>query len=311
MSVRLILLVVMLLLFVTGTAQNDTVSPGPSLRLIYNNDTFTYSDRYYSHGLRIDYSHALFRKFPTRFVLPGLRNGSNTYGFSFVQDVFTPTSIERDYLIRGDRPYAAYMYLGSWRSSANAEKRFALTTELDAGVIGQWACGYQTQAKFHKMIGDKNPLGWDNQIDNDLVLNYSVIAEKGLLRAGNVVDVIAIAELNAGTLYDNASGGGMLRLGKLNDHFSVHAGDWQAWVFAKGAVRAVAYNATLQGGIFSPPSATALAATEIERVLYTSNAGIVLGWRNIEAEYSHFYLSPEFKTGFSHRWGRVGVRLRM
>lgn len=305
------MLIILLLLFVRVTAQDDTVISRSSLRFVYNNDTFTYTDRYYSHGLRIDYSNTLFRKFPTRFILPGLRKSSNTYGFSLVQDVFTPTSIERDYFIRGDRPYAAYMYLGAWRSSANADKRFALNTELDAGVIGQWACGHQTQAEFHRMIGDKKPLGWDNQIDNDLVLNYSVLAEKGLLRAGNVADVIAIAELNAGTLYDNVSGGGMVRLGKLKEYFAAHTGEWQAWVFAKGSVRAVGYNATLQGGMFSPRPLTALADGELERILYTSNAGVVIGWRNLEAEYSHFYLSPEFKTGFPHRWGRVGLRVRM
>jgi lipid A 3-O-deacylase len=314
---RNIVLILVMLSFTLfkAEAQRDTSAGATFLDLRYNNDTFTFTDIYYTHGFRLAYANPSFGKLFTRHLLLRMRSSStNTYGLALVQDVFTPSSITRRSILYGDRPYAAYVYAGHFLISGNAAKKVRVSSELDAGILGPLAFGYEVQAGYHRLIHDKHPEGWNSQVKNDPVLNYTVSVDKGLLTAGKVSDLTVIGGINAGTLYDNASAGAMIRLGKLLPGFEDHSGArsaWQSYLFVRGEARVVGYNATLQGGVFDHSNVYTVPAKFIKRDVYSSSAGLLISWRNIELEHSYQYLSPELRTGMEHRWGMVRLKAGM
>ena len=305
------LLLVLLLIFskVVARAQTDTTARNGCMCLSYNNDTFTYTDRYYTHGFRVELSHRSIAKFPTRYVLLRMRRSNlNFYGLSLVQDAFTPSSIKREHIHYGDRPYAAYAYAGAFLISENTQRKLRITTELDAGVIGPGACGYEVQSEFHRMIGDKHPEGWNNQVSNDLVLNYRLKVEKGLLAAKRG-DVTLYSEVNAGTLYTNAISGLELRSGQLGSWSYNANAKWKAYLFGRAQVKAVGYNATLQGGLFNSDDRYVLSGDLIERFVSAAQAGIVLAYKKIGVEYGYVFQEKELRYGLRHGWGHAGINI--
>ena len=89
-----------------------------------------------------------------------------------MQDCFTPASIRRDTFLRGDRPFAATMYLGHFKISNREEKKQRLISEIDLGAIGPCAVCEEEQKGIHRSLLNIQPLGWEFQISNDVLLNY-------------------------------------------------------------------------------------------------------------------------------------------
>jgi hypothetical protein len=83
--------------------------------------------------------------------------------------------------------------------------------------------------------------------------------------------------------------------------------NFQFYGILKGNVKAVAYNATLQGGMFNDQSVYTISDNRVTRVVMDGMAGIVLTYKRIGLEYSKFYLSKEFKEGIEQRWGRCVI----
>ena len=78
----------------------------------------------------------------------------------------------------GDRLFTAAFMLKSFAISTDPQRKSSFTSLLTLGLIGPGACGEEMQAGIHKATGKKEPLGWGNQIKNDVVLNYRVSYEK-------------------------------------------------------------------------------------------------------------------------------------
>ncbi|NCQ11383.1 MAG: lipid A deacylase LpxR family protein, partial [Bacteroidetes bacterium] len=63
------------------------------------------------------------------------------------------------------------------------------------------------------------PQGWDNQVANDLLLNYNINIEKQLLYPSRSILLVGVVETYSGTLYNAAGIGFLLRIGKFNNYF--------------------------------------------------------------------------------------------
>jgi len=92
----------------------------------------------------------VFRYSPIMFLLPNLSHSTIQYGISAVQDCFTPTSISSDSILKADRPFAGYVYLGHSKTSFDYTKKQTLTAEVDVGAIGQCAECEAEQKEIHK-----------------------------------------------------------------------------------------------------------------------------------------------------------------
>jgi lipid A 3-O-deacylase len=151
-------------------------------RVVYDNDLFSGTDRYYTQGVIIEMSVPALSAWPLSKILVPLNKLANNYYWSaFEQDCFTPKSIRRDTVNRFDRPYAALLYYSRYLLSMNDRRKQRLSTRLDLGVIGPLAGGRETQTAIHRATNNDEPLGWQHQLKNDLLLNYSLAIEQGLL----------------------------------------------------------------------------------------------------------------------------------
>ncbi len=67
------------------------------IRLQYDNDFFSATDRYYTQGIHLTIIHPVIKYSPISYALIRLKNQSlNYYGLEIAQDCFTPKSIRYD-----------------------------------------------------------------------------------------------------------------------------------------------------------------------------------------------------------------------
>lgn len=306
---RLHCFVLLLLLFAVKNTEAQTDSlPERSLHVIYENDVFAQQDYYYTQGIRIELDLPAFRENPMSAMLLRLREGkSASYSLSLNTEGFTPTSIKSDSILKGDRPYAGTVFLGFGKTFLNPQKHLRLLSELDLGIIGPAALGYESQKNIHRITGNPIPHGWQYQISNAPVVNYSAALEKGIFNLP-FMDFTASAKLRAGTEYDDGRIGATLRIGKLNSYFETpsRSDKFQFWIYNKAELEGVAYNATLQGGI-TGKSVYTIPSSDISRGVFSDALGLVLQYKKLQLEYGDVFITPEFKNGRTHSWGHCGL----
>lgn len=312
-------------------AQSDTTSvktrplqPESYFRVNYENDFFFVTDRYYTQGISLELIMPFIKKSPlSKLLIPINKDALNYYGINFEQDVFTPRSIRHDSIYFGERPFAGVFFVSQFLVSINSEKKQRLSTSLALGIIGPEAKGEEEQKGIHYALQNIQPLGWEYQIATDYILNYNVKFEQGLF-AKKRIECIGFVGSRLGTLYDDISVGAMLRGGWLQSYFKNlglssssgklnenGAGDktnkFQCYIFGKAELKTVAYNATLQGGMFNKNSIYTLPSQDIKRVVGMAHLGFVMAYKRVSLEYSHAYISPEFDIGLSHMWGHCNI----
>jgi lipid A 3-O-deacylase len=290
------------------------------LSVNFDNDILDYTDRFYTNGIKIDLIAPSLRLNPIgKLMIPYRRSGKNYYGLTVVQNMYTPSTTKIGGILYGDRPYAAYLYLGSFRITLDQVHHYKQTSELDIGIIGPKSYGEWVQRSFHNAVPTNNePLGWEYQIQNDLVFNYSAKFEKGIWNRKNA-DLILTSSGEIGTLYTNLGGGFHFRTGWLNPWFAnpgvakkealQKAGlrKFQFVFFMKGSGKFVGYDATLQGGLLNRSSVYTLPAGEISRAVFQCSGGISLSYNGFRVDMEQFLLSPDFHQGWWHKWVHLSL----
>lgn len=278
-------------------------------RLNYDNDYFAASDRNYTQGYSLELVSPGLIKNPVNHLFFKNDTGRNRYGIAVEHIGFTPHNIKSPEIQEGDRPFAAAIMLKSFMISTNSENRSRFSTSLSLGIIGPGAFGKEMQTEIHKATGNVIPLGWRNQIKNDMVLNYEVGYEKQLFRYRHYFSVQSNSGLQVGTLFTNASVGFNTSAGIINASFSSEENPkrFQIYLYAQPLLKIVGYDATLQGGIFNNDSPYTISAEEIERITAQASFGIVIKINSIYLEYTRTSITREFETGRPANWG--GIRL--
>ena len=290
------------------------------VRLHYENDYFTATDYYYTQGINLESVNPSYKKFPLNKILVTPKNSNHQYGISIEHNGYTPTSIESNTILYSDRPFAAALMLKTFSMSGDAQRHRRITSSFSVGVIGPAAGGYEMQKSIHAWIHGTEPLGWQYQIQNELVLNYEVGIEKNIMDVQNRLLINAGATAHAGTLNTKLSSGATIMYGKLNQRIiSIFGGaDKEVekrgrvyfHLYAQPIINAVGYDATMQGGwLFSSTSPYTLTSSQVEHLTFQLNYGAVLSYHALYLEYFQTYLTREFDSGLQHRWGgiRVGV----
>lgn len=295
-----------------------------SIRINFDNDIFDNTDRYYTNGIRFDFISPYLRQSPLSYLMvPYWGSGSNYYGVSIGQNMYTPYTTKVGGIHAGDRPYAAYLFIGGFKISNDPAKRFRQTSEIDLGVIGPSSFGDFVQKSFHNSVPTNNePLGWEYQIQDDLVLNYNIAYEKGILSSRRF-DLNLNAAGALGTLYTNMEGGFQFRAGWINPYFGSHGysrtlvskakgySKFQFFVFVTSSGKLVGYDATLEGGFFNKSSIYTLKGSEINRFTYRGTLGLTLSYGGVRLDIEQFLLSPEFHGCAWHKWVHIGVTIGM
>jgi lipid A 3-O-deacylase len=197
--------------------------------------------------------------------------------------------------------------LGHVKTSAREDKKEKLTSEVDLGEIGSCAMCEEEQKAIHKAINDRQPDGWKYQIGTEIMMNYKMRYEKGIMK-DSAMDITMYGEFNAGSIYDNALLGGRLRLGKMQAYFAGNrTRKFQLYTFLDGWAKGVAYNATLQGGLFSNNNLYILSSDAIDHIVLGYTYGICLSYKSISLEYSSTHITHEILAGLYHGWGHIGI----
>lgn len=94
-----------------------------------------------------------------------------TLGINYSQFAFTPNDLEKKEKIVGDLPYAGVIavdfILYQW------EEDFFHEYMLTLGAVGPSTNTDNFQKAYHQITGNKDPKGWDNQLEDDFLYNFA------------------------------------------------------------------------------------------------------------------------------------------
>lgn len=269
-------------------------------RLNYDNDYFSASDFYYTQGILAELVIPAFKKLPFRHLFPRLSNAKTQYGIAIESNAYTPTSIQSDEILYGDRPFSATLMLRPFVIQTTEKTR--LSSALTLGIIGPGAGGYEMQYGIHSRTGNILPKGWQHQIANDLILNYEVNYERQLFKASNFFLLSGIAQGRLGTLSTKGGAGVGVMLGFLPGS---NRRSWNLYAYEQPQGEAIGYDATLQGGLFNKKNDYVISAGQVNRLVFRNQYGFVFSWKKIYLEYFQRYITKEFKTGTDHHTGGI------
>ncbi len=318
---EIFLLVLMLLTYeassqrISNTAVYRNVNSNRYFRIHYENDYFSTTDIYYTQGINLEYLNPTIGNFFTSKLLVRSASKEVKFGIALEHEGFTPTSISHPEILVGDRPFASCLFVKTFSTTNDSVRRVRVSSSLSAGAIGPIAHGKEMQETIHRWINDTQPLGWDNQIQNDLILNYELEYERGLFAPSYYFSLLGKVGARAGTLNTKAFTGLIMMAGLFDDpfsHFSKQNRKNQVYLYAEPLMNIVAYDATLQGGLINKSSPYTISSNEITRLVFQGNVGIAFKTNALQLEYFQSYLTKEFKTGGTHLWGgiRIGWYLR-
>lgn len=308
-----------------ATAQPDNSKH--SLRILWDNDFINVrgdgTDRYYTNGMRIDYFYTKRKtaKFPSSLLLNISDDNNNIYGWGVAQFMFTPKNIAVPDIQYNDRPYAGALYSIHSLQSIDKIKKIKVTSEIRLGVIGPLSFAKETQTWAHRVINYTKPLGWHNQVPNDIILNYNISIEKQMLQPSKKILLVGIIETFSGTTYNAAGAGFMLRLGKFNNYFDnisvaqTKKNKSQLYVFMKPVARVVLSNALLQGGLLNQISPQSngyiLSKDQIERVVVLYEVGITFEKSKYSMTISQKSIGAEFKGQYTQEYGSLMMQFKL
>ena len=151
----------------------------------FENDLFNGTDSNYTNGVKYsllspDLSpHARNGRIPREVLewihkIPLIRDSGPEFShraeFSFGQNMYTPDDTDRTDLIRDDRPYAGWSYVGLayHRLALQDEGRdFLDSVEIQMGMVGPISFAEETQTLVHELRNIDTAKGWDNQLKNE------------------------------------------------------------------------------------------------------------------------------------------------
>jgi len=284
-------------------------------RFYYENDFIALTDYYYTSGMNIELVKPSFQKNPLNKLFFHLRGSKMKYGLALDHYAFTPRYIYLSDILYNERPYAGCISVNSFRIALNEKKRKQVSTSLMLGLIGPDTFWEPVQTFLHKyLIPAPQPKGWDHQIQNDLILSYKLNIEKNFIKSGSFF-LNGNLEAVAGTMNDKLSSGLSVLIGKMNDPFqsyeTMEKKKWELYFFGHSFISAIGYDATLQGGVFNKKSPYTLSSSEVNRFTFQNQIGLVFHHKKFSLEFSESFLSKEFKTGWPHKWGGVGIAFEL
>ena len=202
--------------------------PGHVFSIQFENDFFGGgTDKHFTHGTRIEY---ITR--PIKWITDGanklpwfsserkINDHKNALkgraSLSIGQNIYTPEDTFTSQLVRDERPYAGWLYLGFGLMANQGTKRYD-KVQLEVGVVGSGSLAEDVQTFWHSMFGLHVPEGWDNQLENEpgIVLYYEQARrfEKRDVACDLEFDLIPHFGGTLGNVFTYATAGFIIRLG--------------------------------------------------------------------------------------------------
>jgi hypothetical protein len=296
--------------FLRFTHDNDCISPTPK------------KDRYYTAGtqLAVDWRQTSNTWINTLLPSP-FTGGASWYRAALMQHIQTPQNLKDRELQPKDYPYAATLYGSLQRKNYSAAGDQEVTSSFWLGMMGPAALGEETQKALHRMLHFKEPLGWQHQIVNNIVINYNTAYALNVLKKGpsrlNVQ-----AGLEAGSLFSNFQLGAEWLVthtparftGQLSD--ALRPGRPHFYLSLHPQATYVLVNELLEGAVRNPYAVdgsklTPLPPGNLERLLYGADLKLGILGNRFGVELSEAWRSRELRTTAPYIYGSLSVQVRL
>ncbi len=231
-------------------------------------------------------------------------------GFAITQQIFTPAELDTARVVTDDRPYAGYLY-----ASAFVQRTDETTfdhAQLDLGIVGRWSGGEFAQKFVHNALALTEPIGWGNQLKNELSINLALrrtlrvpLTETRAGERGFMAELLPYGEIDLGTVYRQAEIGSSIRLGwNVRDDFGPGRmaaygdvtsgrtpGDISVYVYGRASLRLVQHNIFLDGNTWTDSH-----SVPKRSVVGEGQIGIAATfWDVVEVGYSYTFSTNEFE----------------
>ena len=303
----------------------------PVISFISENDLFGGTDRNYSNGLRIErYSSASeaniwLRRVAAIIPLIDIDQTEIRQGVGLAHAIYTPSDIRLRPPDPQDRPYAGWLNLSLSATATDVSNDQQHSVQLNIGVVGPSAFGRFVQDEWHALIEEKQPLGWDSQLKDEL--GIEIIGER-LRRLGKTeigpleVDFAGFTELTLGNVHTHLGLGGVARLGFDLDSgfgpprirpslsgagvFDPHE-NFGGYVFVGLEGRAVAHNIFLDGSLFRDDSPK---VTDRRTFVGDLEGGVALHIKRVQLAFTYVHRTEQFKyQDGPDRFGAVSLSI--
>ncbi|WP_334186503.1 lipid A deacylase LpxR family protein [Noviherbaspirillum sp.] len=194
-------------------------------------------DGFYSSGLRY-----------TRRATVAGPSSTTSFGWRIGQQLYTASDINLPPArVRApDHPYAAWLFGGVFKETHRSDGSH-MRAGIDIGCLGPCAGGEWTQKNLHRLLNQPLPQGWSRQVKNEfgVILHGEIAPIRWALSPS--LDITPSFHGRFGNIHADAGAGLLVRAGRL----AALPGASTLHGFFRLDGRAVAHNATLQGGYFS------------------------------------------------------------
>jgi len=272
-------------------------------------------DRYYTAGTFLTFTHAMHHADTGNLV-------KKIIEYQLGQQIYTPSTAHIYKPSLFDRPFTGYLY-GSVALNWLYANEDALKFTAQLGTIGPNSLGEEVQTGFHKLF-KLYPVGpWYKYgiQKNDIGLNLNLDYKKLLYRNdGSWFDVSIDPDAELGNTFTYVDAGAQLRIGELGKFFnsditnsrvsSVDMGPQknEFYFFAEPQLSYVAYNATIQGGLFTHETGPTFG---IYHIVYIQQLGLEYSSPRWSLSYVAFIKTREVKsTALGDQWAALNFAYR-
>ena len=285
------------------------------INLEFSNDIFFKTDYYFTHGFLLELQiERLALRLSDRLNLYTRKPVERRYNYNLQQNIYTPVNYTTDTINYHDRPYAGTLSL-SYKEEiyiGNTQNTFGISI----GALGKPSGAEQIQNFIHSVIHNNLSIGWDNQINTDIIINFHYTYCRRLV-SSEYFDFTGSALINAGTLNTDLSGKLNFRLGKYNHRFgdsgplktNHRRENWQYYLYLGIIPKLVLFNATLQGGVINrSKDEHVFTYDQIENLVLGIEWGLVIGYRGFLFAFRANSITPEFEGGKPHAFASLQLK---
>jgi len=270
------------------------------------------SDRYYTNGLFINYSHALRQADTTESVV------KRTWEAEIGQSIYNAQTGAVPNISYVDRPFAGFLY-GSVKMNWFKKDESQFSAGLTIGTIGPNSLAQDAQELLHDAVGFYEINGWQYQVKNELGINARFEYKRLLARPGKSTDFSAAGQASLGTTFSSAAAGVLFRAGEINKLFgSASTGsrisnqqgsvvpDKEFFFYTQPMLQFVAYDATIQGGMFRDDKGAVTYTPR--RIVYSQELGVKYAKERWLLSFSAIFKTKELKSQVkSHQYGSASL----
>lgn len=290
---------------------------GPVAALIEENDLVVNTDRHYTQGIRVsflgrdNFVPGIVDTLSDALPAAGYEARALRTGIVVGQSIFTPADTGARQLLRNDRPYAGWLYIGLpiQRRGLMAGRWLTLESlQLDLGVVGDDSLADKAQTWVHEVRGFELPQGWDNQLETEpgIALKYQRSICFAPANFQKNLQFIPHGALSLGNVETSLRTGFTMRAGlNLPDNFgpqtinsliTTEGGrgssypNWSAYIFGSVEGGFVAYSTFLDGNMYHKSH-----SVQHDWAVAELRGGAALGFKYGEIAMTYVHRTREFR----------------